>query len=149
MTGIAALQVSDEAAARYAEKFLGCDLLTAPATVSDTIGEICFLIAQAAKGQLEAFNLELAMPVVVRSRETQLDLPRQAMVVGIPFESELGPICCQSACATNLDAINRLKSYYPPRRWTSGWLSRLKSLPIMPEMPLGFSRSSTEPTGGY
>ena len=60
--------------------------------VIDGVGELVNIIAGNAKKDLLEFRIEISLPGVVTGKAYQIHWPEGVPVVGIPFESEVGPL---------------------------------------------------------
>ena len=93
--GMVVVSVGRETAIRAAEIMLSCRPDGLNADVMDAIGEITNMIAGAAKAQLEQYSLAVGLPTVITGKCQTITFPSGAPPIGIPFESEIGPVCVQ------------------------------------------------------
>ncbi len=93
--GMVVVSVGRETAIRAAEIMLSSRPDGLNADVMDAIGEITNMIAGAAKAQLEQYSLSVGLPTVITGKCQTITFPSGAYPIGIPFESEIGPVCVQ------------------------------------------------------
>lgn len=93
--GMVVVSVGRETAIRAAEIMLSSRPDGLDADVMDAIGEITNMIAGAAKAQLEQYSLSIGLPTVITGKCQTITFPSGATPIGIPFESEIGPVCVQ------------------------------------------------------
>lgn len=115
--GMVVVSVGRETAIRAAEIMLSSRPDGLDADVMDAIGEITNMIAGAAKAQLEQYSLSIGLPTVITGKCQTITFPSGATPIGIPFESEIGPVCVQvglvevskpsTPCGMNLGAPAR------------------------------------------
>ena len=93
--GIAAICVSNDAAINICERFVGSRPEEIDAEVIDAVGELINMIAGNAKSQLEAYELSISLPSIIRGREQAIEFPHQINPICIPFSSPIGNFIIQ------------------------------------------------------
>lgn len=63
--------------------------------VIDAVGELTNMIAGSAKAKLEELKMSLGLPTVVVGKNHTVMFPTGVQPIGIPFESDIGPICLE------------------------------------------------------
>lgn len=66
-------------------------VVTLDETVVDAVGELANIIAGAAKRELAAFKINIALPTVVLGDNHELAAPKNVLPMIVPFESKFGP----------------------------------------------------------
>ncbi len=77
-------------ALKLCSKFVGEEIKELNASVADCIGEIANIITGFAKKDLQALHLSISLPSIVRGQGHVVDMPKEAPVMCIPFDSEVG-----------------------------------------------------------
>lgn len=77
-------------ALKISSKFLQEDIKELNASVADCIGEIANIITGFAKKDLQSLHLSISLPSIVRGQGHVVDMPKEAPVMCIPFDSEAG-----------------------------------------------------------
>ena len=93
--GIAAICVSNDAAINICERFVGSRPTEVDVEVIDAVGELINMIAGNAKSQLEAYELSISLPSIIRGREQAIEFPQQINPICIPFSSPIGNFIIQ------------------------------------------------------
>ncbi|GHV14364.1 chemotaxis protein CheX [Fibrobacterales bacterium] len=79
-----------ETALKISSKFLNEEVKELNAGVADCIGEIANIITGFAKKDLQTLHLSISLPSIVRGQGHVVDMPKEAPVMCIPFDSECG-----------------------------------------------------------
>jgi chemotaxis protein CheX len=77
-------------ALKISSKFLGEEIKELNASVADCVGEISNIITGFAKKDLQSLHLSISLPSIVRGQGHVVDMPKDAPVMCIPFDSECG-----------------------------------------------------------
>ena len=77
-------------ALKICSKFLGEEIKELNASVADCIGEIANIITGFAKKDLQTLHLSISLPSIVRGQGHVVDMPKEAPVMCIPFDTEIG-----------------------------------------------------------
>jgi len=77
-------------ALKLSSKFVGEEIKELNASVADCIGEIANIITGFAKKDLQTLHLSISLPSIVRGQGHVVDMPKEAPVMCIPFDSEIG-----------------------------------------------------------
>jgi chemotaxis protein CheX len=88
--GAVVMAYPSETAIKISAKFLGEDIKELNAGVADCIGELGNIITGFAKKDLQSLHLSISLPSIVRGRSHVVDMPKEAPVMCIPFDSECG-----------------------------------------------------------
>lgn len=89
--GAVVLSFSRETAIKVVSKMEKVHYTALGAEVIDGVGELVNIIAGNAKKDLLEYRIEISLPGVVTGKAYQIHWPDRIPVVGIPFESEVGP----------------------------------------------------------
>jgi len=79
-----------DTAIKLSSKFMGEEIKELNAAVADCIGELANIITGFAKKDLQSLHLSISLPSIVRGQNHVVDMPKDAPVMCIPFESEMG-----------------------------------------------------------
>ncbi|MDR1830583.1 MAG: chemotaxis protein CheX [Candidatus Fibromonas sp.] len=77
-------------ALKLSSKFLGEEIKELNASVADCIGEISNIITGFAKKDLQTLHLSISLPSIVRGQGHVVDMPKEAPVMCVPYDSEIG-----------------------------------------------------------
>ncbi len=77
--------------------------------VIDAVGELTNMITGAAKAKLERLQMSIGLPTVIVGRNHTVVFPTGVAPIGIPFETDIGPICLEVSLAesTEADPVNK------------------------------------------
>ncbi len=90
ITGMLALAYPLSTALRISSKFLSEEIKELNSKVSDSIGELSNICAGFAKKDLKNLHLYISLPRIVRNQNPAVDMPKDAPIMCIPFESDIG-----------------------------------------------------------
>jgi chemotaxis protein CheX len=90
ITGMLALAYPLATALKISSKFLGEEIKELNSGVSDCIGELSNIISGFAKKDLRSLHLSISLPRILRSQNPAVDMPKDAPVMCIPFDSDIG-----------------------------------------------------------
>ena len=90
--GTVVLSLGRDVALGATEAMLGERPDALNADVSDAIGDLTNMIAGNAKIQLEQFSMTLSLPNVGKGQSCEIDFPRGAAPISIPFTSKWGSV---------------------------------------------------------
>jgi chemotaxis protein CheX len=77
-------------ALKLSSKFLGEKIEELNAGVADCIGELANIITGFAKKDLQSLHLSISLPSIIRGPGHVVDMPKDAPIMCIPFDSEIG-----------------------------------------------------------
>lgn len=69
--------------------------------VIDAIGELTNMIAGAAKAKLAQLQMSISLPSVIAGMNHTVSFPTGAIPIGIPFESQYGPLSLEVSLVAN------------------------------------------------
>ncbi|MDR1811431.1 MAG: chemotaxis protein CheX [Candidatus Fibromonas sp.] len=90
ITGMLALAYPLNTALKISSKFQGEEVKELNSSVSDCIGELSNIITGFAKKDLKSLHLSISLPRILRNQNPAIDMPKDAPVMCIPFDSEMG-----------------------------------------------------------
>jgi chemotaxis protein CheX len=90
-TGAVVLSFSRDTAVRVVTLFSGKTYTALSNEVLDGVGELVNIIAGNAKKDLLEFRIHISLPGVIVGHSYRIRWPEGIPVIGIPFESSLGP----------------------------------------------------------
>ncbi|MDR0516854.1 MAG: chemotaxis protein CheX [Fibromonadaceae bacterium] len=88
--GVVIMAYPVDSAIKISSKFLGEEIKELNASVADCVGELSNIITGFAKKDLQSLHLSISLPSIVRGHNHVVDMPKDAPVMCIPFESEFG-----------------------------------------------------------
>lgn len=91
--GTVALSFPRITALKVVSEFGHMKVVTLDETVVDAVGELANIIAGAAKKDLAAYKINIALPTVVLGENHELAVPKDVIPMVVPFESKFGPFC--------------------------------------------------------
>jgi chemotaxis protein CheX len=89
LEGSVAMAYPRDTAIKISSKFLGEDIRELNASVIDCVGELSNIVTGFAKKDLQDLRVVISLPKVFQNRDDVV-IPKNAPVVCIPFDSELG-----------------------------------------------------------
>jgi chemotaxis protein CheX len=90
--GTVVLSLSREVALKVAAALLLVEPEEINSEVIDAVGELTNIVAGAAKGELDQFQLSISLPTVVMGRDHQMRFPSNVTPICVPFETPWGPL---------------------------------------------------------
>jgi len=90
ITGMLALAYPISTALKISSKFQGEDIKELNSNVSDCIGELSNIITGFAKKDLKTLHLSISLPRILRDKNPAIDMPKDAPIMCIPFDSDIG-----------------------------------------------------------
>jgi chemotaxis protein CheX len=88
--GAVVMAYPSDTAIKVSSKFLGEEITELNPSVADCVGEITNIITGFAKKDLQHLHLSISLPSIVRGHNHVVDMPKDAPVMCIPFDSECG-----------------------------------------------------------
>jgi chemotaxis protein CheX len=73
------------------------------------VGEMVNIISGNASGQLQGYEIEISVPIVVQGENHTVSWPERAPIIGVPFSTDYGPFLI------NVSLIEIPKIYQKPR----------------------------------
>lgn len=88
--GTVAVSFPEEMAKAITERLVGERPTGIDRSVVDAVGEVTNMIAGAAKGKLEQYEMSVGLPTVVIGKSPCIAFPSRTMPITIPFECDWG-----------------------------------------------------------
>ncbi len=92
VVGTVVLNLSRELALHAAATMLMTNATRIDESVLDAVGELTNMIAGAAKGRLDDYQLSISLPTVIIGRDHQIRFPSNVQPHFVPFETDWGPL---------------------------------------------------------
>ncbi|MCL6503463.1 MAG: chemotaxis protein CheX [Pirellulales bacterium] len=103
--GTVVLSLSREVALKVAAALLLVEPEEMNSEVIDAVGELTNIVAGAAKGELDQFQLSISLPTVVMGRDHQMRFPSNVTPICVPFETPWGPLSLEVGLAPRPAAV--------------------------------------------
>ncbi len=97
--GTVVLSLSREVALKVAAALLLVEPDDITSDVIDAVGELTNIVAGAAKGELDQFQLSISLPTVVMGRDHQMRFPSNVTPICVPFTTPWGPLALEVGLA--------------------------------------------------
>lgn len=104
--GTVVLSLSREVAMKVAGALLLVEPQEITSDVVDAVGELTNIVAGAAKGELDQFQLSISLPTVVTGKEHRARFPSNVTPICVPFTTPWGPLALEVGLAPRPAAVS-------------------------------------------